>query len=71
MTLTRRALTLALAAAPFATPAMAQALAPADQALVDRAVTYLQGIGEAKARFVQTDARGTSTQGTVYLKRPG
>jgi outer membrane lipoprotein-sorting protein len=39
--------------------------------LVDRAVTYLQGISEAKARFVQTDARGTSVQGTVFLKRPG
>ena len=76
MTLTRRALFClgaagALAAAPFATPALAQGLNASDQALVDRAVTYLQGMGEAKARFVQTDARGASTQGTVFLKRPG
>jgi outer membrane lipoprotein-sorting protein len=71
MTLTRRALTLALAAAPFATPALAQAISPADQALVDRAVAYLQGMGEAKARFVQTDARGATSQGELYLKRPG
>jgi outer membrane lipoprotein-sorting protein len=28
-------------------------------------------MSEAKARFVQTDARGASTQGTVWLKRPG
>ena len=63
MILTRRALTLALAAAPFATPALAEALAPADQALVDRAVAYLQGMGEVKARFVQTDARGQVSRG--------
>jgi outer membrane lipoprotein-sorting protein len=76
MTLTRRSLTLALTVAALATPALAQApaparLAPGDQALVDRAVAYLQGMGEARARFVQTDARGASTQGTVWLKRPG
>lgn len=73
MSLTRRSLTLALAAAPLAGPAFAQApaLAAADKALVDRAVAYLQSITEAKARFVQTDGRGQSSQGTVYLKRPG
>ena len=71
MTLTRRTLTLALAAAPLATPAFAQAITPPEQALVDRAVAYLQDLGEAKARFVQTDARGASSQGTVWLKRPG
>jgi outer membrane lipoprotein-sorting protein len=71
MTLTRRTLTLALAAAPLATPARAQGLAAGDQALVDRAVTYLQAMSEAKARFVQTDARGATSQGTVFLKRPG
>lgn len=71
MTLTRRTLTLALAATPLASPALAQAIPASDQALVDRAVTYLQAMGEARARFVQTDARGASTQGTVWLKRPG
>jgi outer membrane lipoprotein-sorting protein len=72
MTLTRRRLTLALAAAGLAGPALAQsALAPADQALVQRATAYLEGLGEAKARFVQTDSRGQTAQGTVYLKRPG
>lgn len=72
MTLTRRSLTLALAAAPLAGPAFAQSgLSAADKALVDRAVAYLQGLAEAKARFVQTDSRGRRVTGTVYLKRPG
>ena len=72
MTLTRRSLTLALAAAPLASPAFAQAaLSPADKALVDRAVAYLEGLGEAKARFVQTDARGRATTGQLFMKRPG
>ena len=72
--LTRRHM-ISAAAAALATPALAQGVAPAlaagDQALVDRAVTYLQNLGEAKARFVQTDARGASSQGALWLKRPG
>jgi outer membrane lipoprotein-sorting protein len=72
MTFTRRSLALALAAAPFATPAFAQAgLSAADQALVNRAVAYLEGLSEAKGRFVQTDHRGRSTTGALYMKRPG
>lgn len=70
--LTRRRLALALAATPFAGPAFAQApLSAADQALVSRAVAYLEGLGEAKARFVQTDARGRTTTGQLFMKRPG
>ena len=69
--LTRRALALGLAALPL--PALAQRapiapLSAADRALVDRAAAYLQGLTEAKGRFVQTDARGSTTQGTLYLK---
>jgi len=74
MTLTRRSLTLALAAAPLAGPALAQATPPlsaADQALVDRAVAYLEGLAEAKGRFVQTDGRGRATTGRLFMKRPG
>jgi outer membrane lipoprotein-sorting protein len=68
----RRSFCLALAAAALAGPALAQAqLSDADQALVTRAVTYLEGLQQAKARFVQTDARGLNSTGTVYLKRPG
>jgi outer membrane lipoprotein-sorting protein len=57
-------------AARPATPAPAS-LGAADQALVDRAVAYLQDMGEVKARFTQTDGRGAPSQGTVWLKRPG
>lgn len=72
MTFTRRTLALTLAAAAVAGPALAQGpLSPADQALVDKAAAYLQGLTEARGRFVQTDAMGKTTQGTVYLKRPG
>jgi outer membrane lipoprotein-sorting protein len=81
MNLTRRTLAQfsllgALAAAPLATqalaaPPQAPRLAADDQALVDRSVAYLEAMGEAKARFVQTDARGATSQGTVFLKRPG
>jgi outer membrane lipoprotein-sorting protein len=72
MTLSRRSLTLALAAAPFAGPAFAQGqLSAADKALVDRAVAYLEGLIEAKGRFIQTDHRGRATTGQLYMKRPG
>lgn len=72
MTITRRSLALALAAAPFAGPALAQPTLPAaDKALVDRAVAYLEGLTEAKARFAQTDGRGRTTTGALYMKRPG
>src|SRR4051812_46683436 len=72
----RRTLSLALAAAALAGPAFAQPAAPAalsaaDQALVSRAVAYLEGLTEAKARFVQTDARGRATTGQLFMKRPG
>lgn len=72
MSLTRRSLALALAAAPLAPPAFAQsALSAADQALVNRAIAYLEGLSEAKGRFVQTDGRGRSTTGQLFMKRPG
>ena len=71
MTLTRRSLTLALPAAAlapvaFGAPALAQApLSADDQALVQRATAYLEGLAEAKGRFVQTDPRGQTTTGTL------
>jgi outer membrane lipoprotein-sorting protein len=72
VTLTRRSLAFALAAAPLAAhPAFAQGISAADQALVDRAVAYLEGLTEAQGRFVQTDARGRSVTGRLFLKRPG
>lgn len=77
MTTRRDLLALAAAAglAPaLASPALAAApakLSPADQALVDKAVAYLSGLKTTKGRFVQTDGRNVSTQGTIYLQRPG
>ena len=72
--LSRRGVALALAALPLPAVAARPALKPLgadDQALVDRAGLYLQGLKEAKGGFVQTDPRGAVTLGTVYLKRPG
>jgi outer membrane lipoprotein-sorting protein len=72
MTLTRRRLALALAAVAVGGPALAQsAVTAADQALAARAATYLEGLARAKARFIQTDARGRTSQGVLYLSRPG
>lgn len=70
---------LAATAALTAAPALAQApkavpaapLSATDQALVDRAVTYLEGLTSAQGRFVQTDQRGAVTQGKILLQRPG
>ncbi len=63
---------LVLAAALFMAAApVPPAPSPAEQALVDKALAYLQGLTEAKGRFVQVDARGEVEQGAVYLHRPG
>jgi outer membrane lipoprotein-sorting protein len=51
-------------------PAPARADAASD-ALVSRAIGYLDGVNNVKARFTQSDARGDVAQGTVYLARPG
>ncbi|WP_374575062.1 outer membrane lipoprotein carrier protein LolA [Phenylobacterium sp.] len=74
--LTRRgALALGVAAlsAPVltATRALAQGLSADDQALVDRAVAYLEGLSEAKGRFMQIAPNGSVSEGALYMKRPG
>lgn len=56
----------ALAAKPEIAPLSAE-----DKALVDKAAAYLQTLNQVKGRFVQTDARGQTTAGDFYLKRPG
>lgn len=72
---TRRALLLAAPAlllAPAVAPSIAwAALSPADQALVDKATAYLQGLRSARGSFMQTDSRGSQTTGALYLQRPG
>lgn len=62
---------IALPAFGLAEAALAAPLSPADKALVDKATAYLQGLNAAKGRFIQTDPRGSQTQGSFYLQRPG
>jgi outer membrane lipoprotein-sorting protein len=60
--------------AALAAPVMAAepaGLPPDDQALVERARTYLLGLSNAMGRFTQTEPRGHVTTGTFYLRRPG
>lgn len=70
------AASLSLAAA-VAGPALAasqpppRVLSPEEKTLVDQATAYIQTLGSAKGRFIQTDARGTQTQGSIWLQRPG
>lgn len=64
----------ALALAAVAAPALAAepaGLSKDDQALVERARTYLLGLSSAMGRFTQTDPHGHVTTGTFYLRRPG
>jgi outer membrane lipoprotein-sorting protein len=65
----RRLFVLALAA--LTTGAQAAALPPDDATKVERARTYLLGLGAAMGRFTQTDPRGHVTTGMIYLRRPG
>ena len=46
-------------------------LSDQDKALVAKAAAYLEGLGELKGRFEQTDARGGFSHGDLYLSRPG
>ncbi|MDR3507704.1 MAG: outer membrane lipoprotein carrier protein LolA [Caulobacteraceae bacterium] len=76
MSLSRRALLLTgLAAALIPAAALAQGspddLTADDKALIDKAAAYLEGLGELKGRFEQTDSRGGVTRGDLYLSRPG
>lgn len=62
---------LALIGLPALAAPTRTVLAPADQALVDKAVAYLQDLSAAHGRFRQTDWRGTQTTGQFWLQRPG
>jgi outer membrane lipoprotein-sorting protein len=63
---------LSVALAPCATAApISSPLSPEDRALVNSAATYLEGIEDARGRFVQTDPRGAVSEGSFYLHRPG
>jgi outer membrane lipoprotein-sorting protein len=63
-------------ALPAAAPSLADASTPAgltaaDQALIDQANTYLQGLDHVKGRFEQTSPRGAVSTGDLYVQRPG
>lgn len=77
----RRLLLSAVAATVFTTsavssgPARAQPTPAApisaeDRALVDRAVAYLEGLGQMQGRFAQIDPKGQASGGVFYLDRP-
>jgi outer membrane lipoprotein-sorting protein len=72
--ITRRLALFAMAVA-LALPASAipvSALAdPQDDALVAKAVSYLDGLLAAKGTFRQTDPKGVTVTGTFFLARPG
>ena len=72
--MTRRLALFAMAAflaiPPLALPVPALA-DPQDDALVAKAVAYLDGLLAAKGTFRQTDPKGVTVTGTFYLARPG
>ena len=73
MTVSRRAFALgsAAVAAIAALPAHAQAgLSAEDQATLQRAQTYLQGLTSAQGNFVETSG-AQRREGRFYLQRPG
>ncbi|HZZ87466.1 MAG TPA: outer-membrane lipoprotein carrier protein LolA [Caulobacteraceae bacterium] len=65
-----RRLALVALGALVALPSLAHADAE-DDALVAKAVAYLDGLVAEKGAFQQTDQRGDQVTGTFYLARPG
>jgi len=51
--------------------AAALSLSPDDQALVDKATAYLQGLKSVTGRFVQNSFNGSTSTGAFYMQRPG
>ncbi len=54
-----------------ATPTRAAVLSDADQASLSGISRYLNGLRTLKGRFLQVGPDGATTQGTVWLDRPG
>lgn len=72
--LSRRLFLAALAAGTLSAPALAQGprrLAPQDESDVARVEQYLNGLKTLRARFLQINPSGETTEGTLYLSRPG
>jgi outer membrane lipoprotein-sorting protein len=68
-------LVLVSASLAVGTPAPAVAasssLSPDDQALVDKATAYLQGLKSVTGKFTQTSFNGSTSTGVFYMQRPG
>src|ERR1022692_499016 len=67
--LTRRLALIALTSV-LAVPNLTHA-DPRNDALVAKAVAYLDGLSAVKGSFQQTDQKGDTVTGTFYLARPG
>lgn len=65
------ALGLAATAAAPAAAVVATELTPEEEQVLDRAEDYLNGVDTLKARFLQIAGSGESTEGEVYMDRPG
>jgi outer membrane lipoprotein-sorting protein len=51
--------------------AASSSLSPDDQALVDKATAYLQGLKSVTGRFTQGSFNGATSTGVFYMQRPG
>ena len=54
-----------------AVSASAAPYTPEERAAIQQVETYLQGMKTLESRFVQHNPDGTSSQGKMYLRRPG
>ncbi len=73
MPLSRRTLCLTLLSVSLAARAQTHAavLSDADQSALTRVAAYLNGLRALKARFLQVGPDGATTNGTLWLERPG
>ncbi len=51
--------------------AFAATLTSEDQAIVERALTYIQSLTSVQGRFRQIDSKGSQSAGVFFLERPG
>lgn len=65
------AIGLAAAASSPAAAVVAADLTPADETVLDRAEDYLNKVETLTARFLQIAGTGQTTEGDVYMQRPG
>jgi outer membrane lipoprotein-sorting protein len=69
--LTRRTALAGLSLAALPAAATAAPLGAEERRLAASAAAWLEGLAEARGGFVQTDPRGRTSRGEVFLRRPG